>query len=192
MIELLRERTGKQHQELERVLIPIIKNVNTPEKYVRLLELFYGYYYPLEQHIAAHMDISFPGGFERRRKASLLLDDISTITGAHASPSETSSDLPEITDAAQALGVMYVLEGSTLGGQVICQILIRNLSVPELSKSLTFFNGYGTDTQSYWDTFVHYLQGYHGSEEQRQRMLDAAADTFLKFKLWAVQQQKLQ
>ncbi len=192
MIELLRERTGKQHQELERVLIPIIKNVNTPEKYVRLLELFYGFYYPLEQHIAAHMDISFPGGFERRRKAALLLDDISAISGAHATPPATSTDLPEIADAAQALGVMYVLEGSTLGGQVISQILIRNLTVPELSKSLTFFNGYGTDTQSYWDTFVHYLQGYNGSEEQRQRMLDAAADTFLKFKSWAVRQQDLQ
>lgn len=192
MIELLRERTGSQHQELERVLIPIIKNVNTPEKYVRLLELFYGYYYPLEQHIAAHMDISFPGGFGRRRKAALLLDDISTISGAPATPPVTSTDLPEIADAAQALGVMYVLEGSTLGGQVISQILIRNLQVPELAKSLTFFSGYGTDTQSYWDTFVHYLQGYHGSEEQRQRMLNAAADTFLKFKLWAVQQQRLQ
>jgi heme oxygenase len=192
MIELLRERTGKQHQELERVLIPIIKNVNTPEKYVRLLELFYGYYYPLEQHIAAHMDISFPGGFDLRRKATLLLDDISAISGAPATSPATSSDLPEITDAAQALGAMYVLEGSTLGGQVICQILIRNLQVPELSKALTFFNGYGTDTQSYWDTFVHYLQGYHGNEEQQQRLLDAAADTFLKFKLWAVQQQRLQ
>ncbi len=53
---------------------------------------------------------------------------------------------------------MYVLEGSTLGGQVICQILMRNLAVPELPKALSFFNGYGADTQSYWDTFVHYLQ----------------------------------
>lgn len=186
MIELLRERTAKQHQELERVLIPMIKDVNTPEKYVRLLQLFYGFYYPLEQHIAAHMDISFPGGFDRRRKAALLLDDISTISGAPAEPPGTNTDLPEITDAAQALGVMYVLEGSTLGGQVICQILMRNLQVPELSKALTFFNGYGSDTQSYWDTFVHYLQGYHGSEAQQKRMLDAAADTFSKFKSWAV------
>lgn len=192
MIELLRERTGKQHQELERVLIPMIKDVNTPEKYVRLLQLFYGYYYPLEQHIAAHMDLSFPGGFGRRRKAALLLDDISNITGAPATPSATCSELPEIVDAAQALGVMYVLEGSTLGGQVISQILIRNLQVPELSKALTFFNGYGSDTQSFWDTFVHYLQGYHGTEEQQQRLLDAAADTFSKFKLWAIRQPGLQ
>lgn len=189
MIELLRERTGKQHQELERVLIPSIKAANTPAAYIKLLQLFYGYYYPLEQHIAAHMDISFPGGFERRRKASLLLDDIAAISGAPATTPPCCTDIPEITDNAQALGAMYVLEGSTLGGQVICQILMRNLAAPELPKALSFFNGYGTDTQSYWDTFVHYLQGYHGNETQQQRMLEAAATTFERFKLWALQQQ---
>ncbi len=189
MIELLRERTGKQHQELERVLIPSIKAVNTPDAYIKLLQLFYGYYYPLEQHIAAHMDISFPGGFERRRKASLLLDDIAAISGVPATTPPCCTDIPAITDNAQALGAMYVLEGSTLGGQVICQILMRNLAAPELPKALSFFNGYGADTQSYWDTFVHYLQGYHGDETQQQRMLEAAAATFEHFRLWALQQQ---
>lgn len=87
---------------------------------------------------------------------------------------------------------MYVLEGSTLGGQVISQILMRNLQEPALPQALSFFNGYGADTQSHWDTFVHYLQGYNGSEAQQQRMLDAAADTFDKFKLWAIQQQEQQ
>jgi len=188
MIALLRERTGKQHQELERVLIPLIKNVNTPDTYIGLLQLFYGYYYPLEQHIAAHMDISFPGGFERRRKASTLLNDITAISGVQAEIPSLCTDIPAITNTAQALGAMYVLEGSTLGGQVICQILQRNLHVAELPQALSFFNGYGADTQSYWDTFVHYLQGYNGTEAQQQQLLDAAADTFDKFRSWALQQ----
>ena len=184
MIELLRERTAKQQQELERVLIPMIKEVDTPEKYVRLLALFYGYYYPLEQHIAAHMDISFPGGFDRRRKASHLLDDIAAISGAPAAEPSLSTDLPEIVDNTQALGAMYVLENLTLNGQLISHLLMRSLQTPELPKAITFFQGYGSDTLSYWDTFVHYVQGYNGTEEQQQRVLDAAAATFLKFKAW--------
>lgn len=191
MIALLRERTGKQHQELERVLIPSIKDVNTPGSYVRLLQLFYGYYYPLEQHIAAHMDISFPGGFERRRKASTLLNDIAAISGEPAVTPALCTDIPDITNTAQALGAMYVLEGSTLGGQVICQILQRNLHVAELPQALSFFNGYGSDTQSYWDTFVHYLQGYHGTEAQQEQLLEAAAATFDKFRTWALQKKEL-
>lgn len=187
MIELLRESTAEQQQALERVLIPMIKEVNTPDKYIRLLEMLYGYYYPVEQHIAGHMDISFPGGFERRRKAALLLDDIAAISGKPSTEPTFSTDLPEVVDHAQALGAMYVLEHLTLSGQLISHILMRNLQTPELFRAMSFFQGYGSDTLSYWDTFVHYLQGYHGTEEQQQRVQDAANATFRKFIIWAQQ-----
>lgn len=186
MIERLRESTGELHLELERELIPIIKNVTGSAEYVRLLQLFYGYYYPLEQYIAAHIDTSFPGGFDKRRKALLLLDDIAAITGAPAETPVCCEDIPEIADANQALGAMYVLEGSTLGGQVICQLLLRNLKDPALPGAMSFFNGYGTETQARWDSFVHYLTGYHGDIEQQGKMLKAAADTFLKFRQWVI------
>src|SRR4051812_28976854 len=123
MIKYLREETETLHQELEKVLIPRIKQTNTPTAYISLLQLFYGYYYPLEQHIAAHLDTSFPGGFEQRRKASLLLQDIAVINGSALAAPVLCTDIPEITDACQALGALYVLEGSALGGQVISQII---------------------------------------------------------------------
>jgi heme oxygenase (biliverdin-IX-beta and delta-forming) len=186
MIERLRESTGRLHQELEKELIPRIKGVSDPTAYTSLLQLFYGYYYPLEQHIAAHIGADFPGGFEQRRKAAALLNDIAAITGSPAEQPECCNDLPEIKDAAQALGAMYVLEGSTLGGQVICQMLLRNLKDPALPQALSFFNGYGTDTQAQWDGFVHYLAGYHGDSLQQESMLQAAKDTFSKFREWAV------
>lgn len=185
MIEQLRESTAQLHQDLERVLIPVIKQANTPAAYIKLLQLFYGYYYPLEQYIAAHIDTTFPGGFDNRRKASQLLQDIQVMNGAPLDPPATCTDIPVINDNAQALGAMYVLEGSTLGGQVICQIIQRNLQVPEVSQALSFFNGYGDETRAKWDSFVHYLEGYHGDDAQRARLVDAANDTFRKFKAWA-------
>lgn len=183
MIKYIREATEALHQELERILIPRIKQTNTPAAYISLLQLFYGYYYPLEQHIAAHLDTSFPGGFEQRRKASLLLQDMAVINGSPVEPPPLCTDIPEITDAGQALGALYVLEGSTLGGQVISQIITRN--IPGVSKALTFFEGYGNNTQTMWDSFVHYLDGYNGTDAQKARLIQVAADTFLKFKLWA-------
>ena len=185
MIEQLRESTAQLHQDLERTLIPVIQRVNTPATYIRLLQLFYGYYYPLEQYIAAHIDTSFPGGFDQRRKATLLLQDIAVMNGAPIDSPPTCNAIPEIKDAAQALGVMYVLEDATLGGQVICQILQRNLPDPLLNQALSFFNGYGEQTHSRWDSFVHYLEGYHGDNAQKQKLVDAAADTLRKFKVWA-------
>ena len=185
MIKYLREHTARLHQELEKVLIPRIKQTTTPAEYISLLQLFYGYYYPLEQHIAAHLDTSFPGGFDQRRKASLLLQDIAMINGAPVDQPASCTDIPEITDAGQALGALYVMEGSTLGGQVISQILSRNIAAPELPKALTFFQGYGANTQTMWESFVHYVDGYNGTDIQKQRMIDTAADTFLKFRRWA-------
>lgn len=186
MIKYLRESTGTLHQDLERVLIPRIKNTSTSAEYIRLLQLFYGYYYPLEQHIAAHLDTSFPGGFENRRKAFLLLQDIAVISGGSVDTPALCTDIPKITDNSQALGALYVLEGSTLGGQVISQILTRNVTAPELPKALTFFEGYGAATQDMWDGFVHYLEGYNGTDAQKARLIQSAADTFLKFRSWAL------
>jgi heme oxygenase len=183
MIKYLREATETLHQDLERILIPKIKQTHTPAEYISLLQLFYGYYYPLEQHIAAHLDTSFPGGFEQRRKASLLLQDIAVINGAPIDTPPLCTDIPEITDAGQALGALYVLEGSTLGGQVISEIITRN--VPNVSKALSFFEGYGNNTQPMWDSFVHYLDGYNGTDAQKARLIQAAADTFLKFQHYA-------
>lgn len=185
MIKYLREGTERLHQELEGILIPRIKKTNTPAAYLSLLQLFYGYYYPLEQHIAAHLDTSFPGGFEQRRKASLLLQDMAVIKGAPVEPPALCTDIPAITDSCQALGALYVLEGSTLGGQVISQILSRNLPIPELPKALSFFEGYGANTQTMWDSFVHYLEGYNGTDAQKARLIQSAADTFLQFRKWA-------
>lgn len=183
MIKYLRERTETLQQELERVLIPKIKQTNTPAAYISLLQLFYGYYYPLEQYIAAHLDTSFPGGFEQRRKASLLLQDMAVINGSPVEPPPLCTDIPEITDAGQALGALYALEASILGGQEISQILTHN--VPDVSKALTFVEGYGTNTQAMWDSFTHYLDGYNGTDVQKARLIQSAADTFLTFKLWA-------
>jgi heme oxygenase len=183
MIKYLRENTETLRQELEQILIPRIKQTNTQAAYISLLQLFYGYYYPLEQHIAAHLDTTFPGGFEQRRKAPLLLQDLAVINGSTVEPPPLCTDIPEITDAGQALGALYVLEGFTLGEQVISQILHN---VPDVSKALTFFEGYGTNTQTMWDSFAHYLDGYNGTDVQKARLIQSAADTFLKFKLWAM------
>jgi heme oxygenase len=182
MIKYLRESTETLHQELEEILIPRIKQTNTHAAYIGLLQLFYGYYYPLEQYIAAHLDTTFPGGFDHRRKAPLLLLDMAAINGSPVEPPPLCTDIPEITDAGQALGALYGLERFVLGEEVNSQIL---LNVPDVAKAFTFFEGYGTNSQAMWDSFEHYVDGYNGTDVQKARLIQSAVDTFLKFKLWA-------
>jgi heme oxygenase len=36
-----------------------------------------------------------------------------------------------------------------------------------------------------WDSLEHYLDGYNGTDAQKARLIQSAADTFLRFKSWA-------
>jgi heme oxygenase (biliverdin-IX-beta and delta-forming) len=62
---------------------------------------------------------------------------------------------PEIGTKAEALGALYVLEGSTLGGPKIMQALrSRGVSTDDLH----FLDPYGKDTGARWRSFLKILE----------------------------------
>ena len=87
--------------------------------------------------------------------------------------------LPEISGHAAALGAMYVIEGSTLGGQIICNMLKKQLKIED---GLSFFSGYGEQTIPMWKRFQAVLD-LPGSQ-QGDKIIEAANDTFGKFEVW--------
>lgn len=56
---------------------------------------------------------------------------------------------------AEALGALYVMEGSTLGGKVIGKALRRLPNWPISAPS--YFDPYGSATGSMWSAFQDYL-----------------------------------
>lgn len=60
--------------------------------------------------------------------------------------------LPQIVSYPQALGVLYVLEGSTLGFQVVRKRLPANHLA--LTTAGRFLLGYGPETGSHWRSFL--------------------------------------
>src|SRR5690606_24994604 len=67
-------------------------------------------------------------------------------------------DFPnDINDLAAYLGFLYVKQGSTLGGQVICRALQKSVRLSP-SAGLRFFNGFGDYTRKVWSDFLFYLQ----------------------------------
>ena len=60
---------------------------------------------------------------------------------------------------AFALGILYVVEGSSLGGRFI----LKNLeTIPGLDngKGVSYFTGYGNKTGSQWKNFLNFLTTY--------------------------------
>jgi heme oxygenase len=174
----LKEQTRDAHTDLEKKLVTHIQVVKDRQQYCALLALMYGYHAALENQLDAFRD-DLPEYSQRRRSQSIL-NDLKSLSY----PTESlavCTDLPEIHSVSTALGVMYVLEGSTLGGKIVSKMLIKQ--VPEVEGAITFFQGYQEHTGEMWQKFKSHLHdavpAEHSTETQK-----AAHDTFVKFKNW--------
>ncbi len=117
----LKEATRDQHDEMEKT-VAIMDRMFSLEDYKKLLEKFCRFYSAIEPRIAA-VDLETLGfDFDKRRKTDLLENDLKSlgVNGEHNTAEWT--DLPTVDLPAQAFGCLYVLEGATLGGQVITTI----------------------------------------------------------------------
>jgi heme oxygenase (biliverdin-IX-beta and delta-forming) len=177
----LKERTRDVHADLEKKLVTHIQLVRDLDQYAALLSLMYGYYAALENRLDSFRH-AIPD-YDRRRKSHALVDDLSKLGRTEDSLS-LCTDIPEINTIPQALGSMYVLEGSTLGGKVISKMLLKQL--PSLEQSLSFFQGYRDDTMDMWQKFKHYLHQIIEDVHHEEAQL-AAKETFVKFKNWIEQ-----
>lgn len=177
----LKKETATAHQNLEKQLVPFMKKVNSAAAYGRLLQFFYGFTAPAEHLLdknLVHHPISYSS---QRRKADWILADLNNLSDYHEKQT-FCQNLPDISNAAEAMGMLYVLEGSTLGGSIIAKMLQSKLShVPEATYQ--FFEGYKEKTFPYWNAFRDDLMEL--PESQHQACIDAANQTFEAFSEWA-------
>lgn len=88
----------------------------------------------------------------RLQKTQWLCSDLRAIG---AVPADHPVAVPAITAWAQALGTLYVIEGGTLGLQVVGKHLSQDH--PALSAAGRFMQGYGARTGEHWRAFVSAL-----------------------------------
>ncbi len=184
ILENIKNRTLENHRLLEQssLLLPITQGTITRENYIQILKIFYGFFYPLEQAIAKQKGIeTYLPDHTTRRKSELLLNDLRSLGQSDETP--ICKDLPAINSLGEALGCLYVMEGSTLGGRIISKILKEKLDIDQ-SNGATFFNGYGPETGSKWKKFQEALVVYSTDTAKENVAIEAADSTFLKFRKW--------
>ena len=175
----LKETTEAIHQATEKKMILALKRISTDQDYVQMLTWLYGFYAPLEDRIRRHLTPdNFPEIVKRSRAESILWD-IKEF-GTEAAQPDLCRHLPVIDTYERALGALYVLEGSTLGGRIIAAMISRQL---DSMKGLSFFNSYGAETGHMWQSFKDFLDRPR-SPQQRREIIAGAEDTFITFKNW--------
>ena len=156
---LLRDATHPHHVQLNRhLLLAGLIQPNYPlNHYHTLLGTYYQLYALLEERINLFLKCH-PEAFvyDERCKLPWLINDlaffqIDPLALPPLSPSAT--DFLTIETVGQLVGVLYVVEGSTLGGQMISQLLAKNLGFTRDTGSC-FFTGYDENTQPFWQRLL--------------------------------------
>jgi heme oxygenase len=162
----LRAATGPTHARLERRLDAVERLAN-PLHRRDLIDRFAMLHAPvasaLEPHLAHLSGLDF-----HARDRKTLFGSVSERKWPIAFPSPCNT--------AEALGMMYVLEGSTLGGRFILQALTeRGVDVSELA----FLDPYGARTGERWRSFLGILERETADDERR--VADACAGASAAF-----------
>jgi Heme oxygenase len=152
------------------------------EAYAAHLARLYGFYLPLEDALRRHVAAREAGVGERRRKTPLLACDLAVL-GVDTARLPLCDALPPLEKEEEAMGCLYVVEGASLGGQIISRILRQRLDIGPRNGA-AFYNGYGDETPAMWEAFRSYLEAYAHDEARQEAVIGAARATFEALGAW--------
>jgi heme oxygenase (biliverdin-IX-beta and delta-forming) len=160
--------------------------------YRRTLEAYYGFYRPLERVLADAAPQISGIHWDRRIKSLALWRDLRALGLTHQEIDALPQcqALPQVLSEAQTLGVLYVIEGATLGGQVLRDRIKINLDIDHDTGG-SFLNVYGSETDSLWQAFVARLLELIEPGETAQAVA-AGQQTFVCFEAWLETSEVLQ
>jgi heme oxygenase len=181
IVDRLRQATSALHAEVEEAADVMSGG---RERYVWFVGKQLGFLEPLERRLAGAPGLAEAGiDLSRRERAHLFAADLLEL-GAHPARAPRCAALPRVDSAARALGALYVLEGSTLGGIFLLHQVGRALGVTAASGA-SGIAPYGAAVRDMWVAYADALDRFvqaHPAEEAE--IVDAARDTFRAMLAW--------
>ncbi|NOJ76808.1 biliverdin-producing heme oxygenase [Myxococcus xanthus] len=188
------KRETRPHHERTEAQVRLMDADLTPTAYRRHLEALHGFYVPLEARLAGLGLEAVPGlSVHARWKVPLLKEDLRALGHDDATLERLPrcAELPSLAGVPEALGCLYVLEGSTLGGQLILRHLRRHFDGMSLGD-FSFFRAYGDEVGPRWRAFsdaVNQASVVATEDTFDTRVVMGARDTFDAFADWLRQEQ---
>ena len=183
IISKLRSSTGALHTALEDtpLSMSLMDETGSMKNYITYLLKMRDILAFYEKNIFPALTDIIPD-LSKREKLNLIDKDLNYLIPER--PDTTSGFEPQLSNhpsSAYALGCMYVLEGSTLGGRVILKHIAHSLEIlPDTGGA--FFAGYGEKTGSLWKGFLQSLNEYAENNISDEEIIEGAKDTFTSIK----------
>lgn len=181
LLQQLRIATAVQHKALE-ARLPLTHPDLDTRAYTRVIAAYYGFHAPLQRQIDAFLDADAVDS--ERPKIPALIKDLRALgfSNADIAALPLCDELPSLGSQAQLLGIQYVMEGATLGGQVLRRIIGARLGI-DANNGGEFLDVYGRETGRLWKAFLARLAEFDHPDANPQ-VVDAACATFYCFEQW--------
>lgn len=187
---ILKTSTQAQHDHIEKnpLTASIPQGTISLEDYKLLLSKFYGFHLPIEQTFAQYSEWqSYQFDIQARKKTPHLIRDLKALGFQDSVIAKLAicPQLPIFQSFASCLGILYVLEGSTLGGQILYRHIQEKFHYDE-NNGLAYFHGYGKSRLgSMWNSFKDFLERYAQEQPHKQEeIIQAASQTFSCLDQW--------
>lgn len=181
--DLLRSATNETHERLHlhAGFAALKHGTITLPAYRALLMCLYGFYRPFECAV----------GVDRAR-TQWLASDLEWLGVEATARSEipVCANIPRYECPERRLGALYVVEGSALGGRVLCRGLDQLLS-PDSVEGRRFLTGHGAHTGDAWRSFLDTLELVGFEPIGRTALVNAAVETFEVFETWLSEWNKI-
>lgn len=178
-LENLRSSTSQAHTALEE--LPVSESILKPDvtdvEYTHYLTLMRDVVKDVEENIYPVVK-PYIADLDSRLRTKHIEADLENL-GAVSTPAEKpiSGGITEEITPGFAFGVLYVLEGSTLGGRVILKNINKVLG-HDAENGAAFFNGHGALTGPQWKSFVEQLIGFEAQYKAEAEIIKGANYTF--------------
>jgi heme oxygenase len=178
-IQRLRQETEADHRNVEGAVPLMHQGLNIAE-YVECLQRIYGVVAAWEERAAEVAPEWLQPALLARQRRPFLERDLAWFGVTEKDGGRPA--LPEMGNLPSLFGTMYVMEGSTLGGQFIARHVEAALHLSEGRGNL-YFRGHGSRTGPLWKEFSEMLK-VRIPDEQTDAVVVSAKAMFSTFGTW--------
>lgn len=153
----LRDATRSLHHAVDHhpLLAPLARPDLQPEQYLHVLRTFLWIHATL-QPVLVQAIANAGRPYELADRIAWLHGDFEAfrvVPGIRPHPFQAATP----GDSAALAGMLYVIEGSMLGGRVIARQLAKSLDIGR-ETGARFFSGWGDETGPRWEVFLRYAE----------------------------------
>ena len=172
--------TQSLHDQLEAETLPkkLYAMKITEQEYMQYMLIFFRIHHDIEEELLKFSQWSeFGINIESYMRLELIKKDLKVMGIEFIL--DSCNDI-ELESFEKALGYLYVLTGSTMGGMILSQKVTQTFEESPYKTANSYFNAFGEDTKMMFFSFMQFLENYVQklSTQKQDEIVQGAKDCY--------------